>query len=166
MTSKRAFFGCVAGHEFVVQLDTGATIVDGGRCREPGCRARATYSRVVYEPAGGWNDGADDSAAPYAFVKGRDYQFDKQFEVMPQGRHYGVPDHVHEAAHRRRDAMFATESRRFRRGHSAKKASAPQYLGSIPAEVVHQIGMQERDPAAVTKDPIGFLKRTGRYVGD
>lgn len=164
MTTKRALYGCAANHEFVVQLDASDQILDGIRCRHDKCRAKANYSRVLYEPPNGWND-EPEADAPYVFVKGRDYALNDKFKVMPQGRHYGVSDAAHEAAHRRRGEEFAKQARAFKRSRSRRSENQPEFLGSMPAELMHQISMQEGDPSAVTKDPVGFLKKTGRYVG-
>jgi len=165
VTTKRALYGCTANHEFVVQLDASDQVLDGIRCKRDGCKASANYSRVLYEPPGGWND-EPEAPAPYVFVRGREYNLNDQFKVDPQGRHYGISDAAHNAAHRRRDETFAKESRAFRRSRSKKSENQPEFLGSMPAELVHQISMQEKDPSAVMKDPVGFLKKTGRYVGN
>lgn len=158
---KRASYRCSAGHEWLVEHDASDTLVDL-KCQ---CGADGKYVSIAYEPKTGWSDPVPCDA-PYAFVKGRAYEFKKQYEVMPQGYHYGVPDHVHNEKYRRRFEGMARESRRFRGGHSKLKTETPQYLGGMSAEMVHSIGLQERDPEAVSKDPIEFLKKTGNYVGE
>jgi hypothetical protein len=164
VTSKRALYSCTAGHEFVVQFETGVALQDGIKCGAAGCRARAKYGRVQYEPLGGWDD-APESATPYFFVKGRPYEIRGENRVMPQGRHFGVSDAAHAAKHRERQRRFANEHHAFRRGHSKKKADQPVYLGTMSGEMVRSIGIQEGDPSAVLKNPVDFLRKTGRLVG-
>lgn len=157
MNLRRVHYRCNrGGHESFVDMPSDAPPRD----RRCSCGARATWFRIEPAPL----DDEPANEAPYAFVKGRPYEFDRQFEVQPQGRHYGVSDEAHNEAHRRRDQQFADEHHRFRRGHSKRKTENVQFLGSMPAEMVHQIGMQERDPAAVTKDPVAFLRKTGRLA--
>lgn len=153
---KRVHYRCAAYHEFAVDMESDAR-PDDVQC---GCGVAATWTRiqtVVEDPV------HDD--APYAFVKGRPYEFDKSRQVMPQGRHFGVSDEAHNAKYRHYFTEHANAAHAFRRGHSKLKAETPEYLGGMSGEMFRSVGLQERDSEAVAKDPVTWLKKTGNYVG-
>jgi hypothetical protein len=104
--------------------------------------------------------------APYAFVKGRPYQFDPRHAVHSQHASRGVS----EAAYKR--GTRETQRREIARQHEIDRApmkgkhDVPRFLGSMSMEMATSIGLQEGDPNVLLKDPEHFLKATGRHTGD
>ena len=161
MATNRVFYRCPAFHETVAERSSD-TQGDDIACE---CGLQAKWFRILVEPSGGWPS-EESNAAPYAFVKGRAYEFQKEHAVMPQGRHFGVSDEQHNSKYERQFTEMKNEAKKFRGGHSKQKTEAPQYLGSMSGEMVRSIGLQEGNPEAVNADPVTFLKKTGRYVGE
>jgi hypothetical protein len=160
MATKRVYSRCPCGFESVAEMDQGASNPDAA-CA---CGGVARVHRIAYEPKSGWSDPAPDNA-PYAFVKGRPYEQQGQFQVMPQGERYGVSEARQREHYREYFGSRANASKAFRNGHSKLKGNTPEYLGGMSGEQFHSIGLQEGDNEVVAKDPVTFLKKTGNYVG-
>jgi hypothetical protein len=146
-------------HEFVVHLPAGERAED----RACDCGENATWFRLAHVEE---KEGPPPNAAPYAFVKGRPYEQQGQFQVLPQGERYGVSAAKQREHYREYFGSRANASKAFRNGHSKLKGNTPEYLGGMSGEQFHSIGLQEGDNEVVAKDPVTFLKKTGNYVGE
>ncbi len=104
----------------------------------------------------------------YAYVKDRPYEFDPKWVVGNNGKLAGrSAEQQHEGYRRHFDAIKTNIKRMNRSGSKrSKDAGGFQYLGGMPGEMADSIGQQEGDKEAVAKDPVGFLKKTGLYVGE
>lgn len=155
---RRVLYRCESGCEFAVNMPDSER-PDDTSCE---CGQPASWFRIQV----GVKEGEHEAPAPYCFVKGRPYEQQGRYQVMPQGERYGVSAARQAEHYREHFTRLANDSRAFRGGHSKLKSNAPEYLGGMSGEQMHSIGLQERDPEAVAKDPITFLKKTGNYVGE
>ncbi len=107
-------------------------------------------------------------SVPESWVKNRPYEFRKDKIVGNNGKLAGRTAQQQHEGYRRHFDGIATKVKRLNRsgGRRSKDAGGFQYLGGMPGEMADSIGQQEGDKEAVAKDPVGFLKKTGLYVGE
>jgi len=104
-------------------------------------------------------------SVPQAFVRFREYQFDRSKCVAGNGRRFGRTDEQQHEKYRR---DFDLQRQLVReRSHRPSKKHDFQYLGGMPGEMADSIVEQEGgDKNVVLQDPVTWLKKTGMYVGE
>jgi len=96
---------------------------------------------------------------PESYVANREYTFDKGNCVQGFGKDYGRTD---QQQHEHYKKYFGDIKRRKRGLSASQKKQGLEWVGGMPGEMVDSIGLHEGDPEAVLKDPVTFLKKTGR----
>jgi putative FmdB family regulatory protein len=105
---------------------------------------------------------------PEAFMRHRDYAFDRTKIVGNNGARFGRNVEQQHAGYRKHMDAMHKRIRGLNRSMSKNRhdLGGIRYVGSMPGEMVDSIGYQEGDKEAVVKDPETFLKKTGLYVGE
>lgn len=106
--------------------------------------------------------------APAAIVRGTPMEITARGAVPVDSRFepHGRSAEQVERAHRKFVKAKAKLANQRKRARGASKSTGFRHLGAVP---VHQLLAHQRqtgDKHVMTRDPIGFLKRTGNYFGD
>jgi hypothetical protein len=100
-----------------------------------------------------------------AFVKGRDFQFDKRKCIPSIGRNVRSD----EAQGRLYEQMVGEAKKgmkQFRRNGGLKKTDGFELVGRVPLELHEAVVEHQDDKNVWNSDPVDMLKRTNMYLGD
>lgn len=101
---------------------------------------------------------------PAAFVMGKQYEYRR--ECLVDNFSGGARSNQEQQDGYSQQMAAARASKMAHKRAGSRHKTQAQYLGSMPMEAVHSIGLQEGDPEIVFKDPAHFLKANNLYLGD
>lgn len=135
-----------------------------GHQHEHSCPMAARPTSLICPECGG-NSSQVFLSVPESFTKFREYRFDKAKNVRSYGASFGRSDSQQHEHYRNVMDLQRKLVGQERRSLKREKEGGIEFLGAMPGEMVDSIGQTEGDPEAVARDPVGFMKRTGTYMG-
>ncbi len=153
---RTGFYECSCGQKAAIEVED--RDLPDMHCP---CGRTVGYKHVVY----GKVEAAAPDNAPYCFVKGRDFVYDRSRNIPNIGRFHRSDDAQHRI-HKDRWNRAATAAKQRRRDRRRKGDEDWQHVAKVPLEMHESIVENLKDKEAFQKDPETLLKKAGVWFGD